>query len=253
MKIRLECVVFYQDNFFTDIELPDDIKFYEYCRHNEKQRFYATICPKDIDLYNQINKEMCGRSRHYDFGDYMILELRQCHPVNEDLPLMSLDDLNKLFDEHINGYYIKSERPSRTKSIKKNKDNKIEILKDGKPIEMGLDWLYDTYMVLNPAYYLEYIAKPLGFVDRIGEDLCMKFAVIRMYSWFDDSFHNHVHRFEIDIKELKLFDEDWSHGQKITISNGIEIQDEYETAIDSLLKMDNYKHIDYRKDETFSE
>lgn len=250
MKVNLECVVFYQDNFFTDIELPDDIKFYEFCRHNDKQMFYVTICKNDDELYKNISDAMVGRSNRYIFGDYMILELRQCHPVNEDLPLMSLDDLNKLFDEHIKGYYIKSERPSREKTLEKSKNNqnKIELLQDGKPVELDANWIAEQYMAMCPIYYTEYIAKPLGFVDRIGENLCMKFAVIRMYSWFDDGFHNHVHRFEIDIKELSLFDEDWSHGQKITISNSEEISYEYDKAIENLLEMDNYNYKDYRKE-----
>lgn len=249
MRINLECVVFYQDNFFTDIELPDDIKFYEFCRHNEKQRFYVTIYKNDDKLYEHLGKT-CGRCNRYVFGDYMILELRQCHPVNEDLPLMSLDDLNKLFDEHIKGYYIKSERPSRKKTLERSKDNpnKIELLQDGKPLELDTNWLYDTYIAINPVYYTEYIAKPLGFVIRTGEDLSMKFGVVRMYSWFNDDFHDHVHRFEIDIKEMKLFDEDYSHDQKITISNSEEIKNEYKDEIRRLLDMDNYNHIDYRKE-----
>lgn len=250
MKINLECVVFHQDNFFTDIELPDDIKFYEFCRHNDKQRFYVTIYKKDEELFKHINKEMVGRSNHYDFGDYMILELHQCHPVNEDLPLMALDDLNKLFDNHIKGYYIKAERPSREKTLEKSKNNpnKIQLLQDGKFLELDAQWLLETYLVMSPIYYTEYIAKPLGFVDRTGENLSMKFAVIRMNSWFDDSSHNHIHRFEIDIKELSLFEEDYSHGQKITVSNSKEIQDEYITAINNLLQMDNYEHINYRNE-----
>lgn len=250
MKIKFECVVYYDDNFFVDIELPDDIKFYEYFRHNDKQRFYVTICPKDIDLYKQINKEMCGRSCHYDFDDYMILNIRQCHPVNEDLPLMSLDDLNKLFDEHIKGYYIKSERPSREKTIEKSKNNpnKIELLLDGKTVELDANWIAEQYMVMCPIYYTEYIAKPLGFVDKTGEDLSMKFGVIRMYSMFDDGFFHHIHRFEVDIKELKLFDEDYSHNQKITISNSEEISYEYDKAIENLLEMDNYEYKDYRNE-----
>lgn len=248
MKVNLECVVFYQNNFFTDIELPDDIKFYEFCRHNDKQRFYVTIIKKDDELYEHLTSKMVGRSDRHVFGDYMILELRQCHPVNEDLPLMTLDDLNKLFDEHIKGYYIKSERPSREKTLEKSKNNpnKIELLQDGKPVELDANWIAEQYIAMCPIYYTEYIAKPLGFVNRTGEDLCMKFAVIRMYSWFDDSFHNHVHRFEIDIKELKLFDDDWTHGQKITISNSEEIKKEYEDEIVRLHNMDNYSHIDYR-------
>ena len=249
MKINLECVVFYQNNFFVDIELPDDIKFYEFCRHNDKQRFYVTIYKNDDELYKHLGKT-CGRCNRYVFGDYMILELRQCHPVNEDLPLMSLDDLNKLFDKHIKGYYIKSERPSREKTLEKSKSNpnKIELLQDGKPLEMDPNWLMEEYIAMFPIKYTEYIAKPLGFVDRTGEDLSMKFGVICIYSWFDDGFHNHVHRYEIDIKELKLFSEDYSHGQKIIISNSEEIKNEYQNEIHKLLDMDNYNHIDYRRE-----
>lgn len=250
MKIKFECVVYYGDNFFVDLELPDDIKFYEFFRYNEKQRFYVTIIKKDDELYEHLTSKMVGRCHRYIFGDYMILELSQCHPVNEDLPLMSLDDLNKLFDKHIKGYYIKSERPSREKTLEKSKNNpnKIELLLDGKPVELDANWIAEQYISMCPIYYTEYIAKPLGFVDRTGQDLCMKFGVIRMYSMFDDGFFHHIHRFEVDIKKLTLFDEDWSHGQKITISNSEEISYEYDKAIENLLEMDNYDYKDYRKE-----
>ena len=39
IKIGFEFVVYHADNFTVEIDLPNDIKFYEFCRFNDKQRF----------------------------------------------------------------------------------------------------------------------------------------------------------------------------------------------------------------------
>ena len=246
MTINLECVVFYGDNFFVDVELPDDIKFHEFCRYNHKQRFYVTICKDDKKLYRRLSEKMCGRCNCYVFGDYMILELHQCHPTNEDLPLISLDELNGLFDEHIKGYYIKSERPSKPKTIEKIKGNKIESLEEAGPGEKNIGFINDDYKHINPMYYTEYIAKPLGFVDNVGEYLSMVFGIITLRSWLSDEYQ--IHSFEVKITQMKNFDVSFKDGQKITISNSKDIEKEYQEEIAKLLEMDNFNHIDYREE-----
>lgn len=228
-EIKIEFVVFHADNFTIEVDLPNDIKFYEFCRFNDKQRFYVAICKNDSDFYTTLCKKSCFRCNRWIFGDYMILELRQCHPVEENLPLITLEELNQQFDQHIKNFYIKSERIS-----KRNKEKNS---------------LFTIFQPTRFGYYTESIAKPLGFVNKTGDDLSMKMAIIQKYSWLGDDFHNHVHRFEVGIFSLKrLMDEDTYKGQVITVSNTKDLEEEYNEEVKDLLDMDNFNYIDFREE-----
>lgn len=240
MIVKMQCTVFYGDNFVENFVIPNDMKFTEMYRYKrddgkfESQRFYISIYDKDDFVKESLAKQLCGRVSVYDFDSKMIVEVRQCAPINEDLPLISIDELNEQYSDFINQYYIKSIRLRKDyealsreifgSSIIDLNENIINDMID--EVKNRLKTLTNI-LSTTEQYYTEYIAHPLSFTFE-GEDISMKCGVVYFKSWLNDQ--KIIDNIEIiNIKLSALLSSDYWHGQKIIISK--DLKDEYKNRL----------------------
>ena len=89
------------------------------------------------------------------------------------------------------------------------------------------------YIKMEKDGILEYIAKPLSFYEHSGSELDFTVAIITKLNLFGN-----CNRFEIINQPLSYFRDNAYFKEKVTISNSVDIQIEYENIKDEVFNMD---------------
>lgn len=201
-KIHLGFVQLYSDNYEKDIELPDDFVMSETYRFTRDdgmsyQRYYVSIYKYDENLYKYLIS-FDSHFRVYKFGDdAMIITL--LNAWSDELPLISLDEMNANWTDYMQTHYIKHSNEKRYKF----RDN-VKIIE-----ENVIKWVNDDKN--DNHQYVEHIIKPLRFAKHSIEGN-IECAVVYCHSIFNED--TNIDRYEITnisvsnlLYESLMFDE----------------------------------------------
>ena len=131
--IRIESVNFYGENWQEDLIIPDDMvfvecsKYYNHKLEQYQQRFYAALYPYDETYYNQ--KHIIRESIYNINNEFILIQLHNCFPVNEDIPLIDFEELNTKWLPIISPYIFVSEKFLRHKVKVDFNDTLLDVLK----------------------------------------------------------------------------------------------------------------------------
>ena len=179
-EILLENVNFYGANWNSILSIPDDMVFVEINRYKgkdgiDKQRFYSGFYPFDKNLYKSITERQSRINAYNILDTWLYVEIYNAYPVNEDLPLISMEEFNKQYLPWFKKYIIEYVGPKR---VTYNWHEKlISALQTGELIT-------DAIFTEDP-YYTIAMDKILQFTGH-DEHLQINVAEVTFKSWINE-------------------------------------------------------------------
>ena len=219
-EIILENINFWGENWNSTLIIPDDMVFVEVYRHKtndgkDPQRFYASFYPYDEKIY----KELINiRTSVYNvLNTWIYIELSNVNPVNEDIPLISMEEFNNR--------YV---RPKK-------------ITKEGNPVN-DLDFFIDPEKIFGKDksfWYTISMSKPLRFCGN-SEHLQIEIADVDFTAWLDEN--TEIKAIMVAYRDFKTFlsDDYIIHG-KYLFKDDEESWNKYKNRIKEIL---NYSSIE---------
>lgn len=230
MEILFEHVNFYGENWRTTAKFPDDIVFVEVDRYKveegvDHQRFYAAFYPYSKEVWNMLSKQSVRFSTYNFLDKWILIEIWNAYPVNEDLPLISMDEFNEKWLPVFNKYIYEKVGSKRILE-----DAVFEIRKALK--ENRLPDLSELENMKDP-YFTVCMYKILKFKGH-NDHLLAECAYVAFTSWASE---------DKEIKEIGVFDEnfkrffndDVAHNDKFIISDSQEAWDKFRKRKEEIL------------------
>ena len=171
------------------LNVPDDIKFVEYYKYNEKQQYIMYVTHYTQELFDKLHED----NVHYlycsninKFGNLIIGHLYDVQPLDK-LPYMTIDELNDKYSNDLDNIYIELYKFVESELNINDLLNNIDKFKNYHLIKKVP---IETYHPKKFVYGVGDRGEPKLYVSRIS-----------YYNWIkDDNVMN-----EISIENLTLF------------------------------------------------
>lgn len=186
-KYTFEQTVLYGNNYNKTLTFPDNVKFCEWTRYNDKQRFLFSVVKDPSDEMRSLFSS--NFSRTLKLGNLLIGILSNVMPIS-NIPEMTIDEVNELYSSELRKMYIVSECINQQYSCLHRdlmcmciKDN-VEELKDCLESPEAKE-LIAKLEKMNPKY-IEAIVRPIKFIKHGSDNgptiLC---DFVQFRSWLD--------------------------------------------------------------------
>ena len=160
---KFNFIDYYGHSESKQLYFPDDVKFCKVYSLSHKQNYYSIIEPYNEMRYI-IFSNCVGQSKVHKYGSLLCCSLNNCY-CDEDLPLISLDEINKLYKNEIQKYYIITKLTNQEFNYLAQKIVSLSIYDTTKPIIDHTDEIINLRRSIQnmPREYVSSIHKVLKF------------------------------------------------------------------------------------------